>query len=130
MMGIYRILHMHYFLYAGAIDVKDNPASISDDGRFVTFMGSFDSATMKGTLETITPVSVRHLFLYDSVLGITWAVTKEANQTNWPAEEGPIDVEASCCPFASSTYQRGTCTRRNEMRQVCCWQRRENRYVF
>jgi len=107
---------------AGTFDVKDNPPSISDDGRFVTFMGSFASATMKGTLEPTTPVSSRNLFLYDGVLGITWAITKEYQSQTPYKSEGPIDIEAFCCPYASSSSQRDTCSVRNEMRQACCWQ--------
>merc|ERR1719491_1028190 len=90
---------------SGAIDVADNPSSISDDARFVTFMASFKSATMKGTLEPTTPVSRRNLFLYDGVLGITWAVTKEYHSKTSSSSEGPINVEASCCPSAPASYQ-------------------------
>lgn len=112
---------------SGAIDVKDNPASISDDGRFVTFMAGFESATLRGTLEPPpAPVSRRNLFLYDGALGITWAVTREARMVRTPLNdrfEAPIDIEAMCCPSASSSTQRGTCSLRNEYRQACCWQR-------
>ena len=79
--------------------MKDNAASISDDGRYVSFRGSFESATMKGTHEPYVPgaciifwttsfspqislanspiittptVSKRNVFLYDAKLGITW----------------------------------------------------------
>ena len=106
----------HHFLHAGSIDVKDNPASISDDGRFVTFMAGFEQATMRGTNEEYTPVSTRNLFLYDSILGITWAITNE----------GPISedkVRDKCCPSASSSFQPDTCSTRNQYRQSCCWQR-------
>lgn len=111
----------------GAIDVKDNPASISDDGRFVTFMAGFESATLRGTREPPpAPVSRRHLFLYDAALGITWAVTREVRVVTTPLGdefEAPIDIEALCCPTAPSSLQRGTCSVRNEMRQACCWQK-------
>ena len=39
-------------------------------------------------------------------------------------DEGVVaDVEAYCCPTASSSKQRGACSVKNEMRQDCCWQR-------
>lgn len=108
---------------AGAIDVKDNPAGVSDDGRFVTFMASFESATARGTLEPATPVSRRNTFLYDSKLGITWAITREYQSQTPFRNEGPVDVEAFCCPTASESLKRGNCSIRNEMRQGCCWQK-------
>jgi len=101
---------------AGTIDVKDNPASISDDGRFLTFMTSFDSATMEGTYEDFSPVSVRNLFLYDALLGITWAITNEG-------PDALSKIEEYCCPSASSTTQRDTCSAKNTYRLSCCWQK-------
>jgi len=79
-------------------------------------MAGFEQATMRGTNEEYTPVSTRNLFLYDSVLGIIWAITNE----------GPVDdkkVEDYCCSGASSSLQPGSCSTRNEYRQACCWQK-------
>jgi len=101
---------------AGTIGVKDNAASISDDARFVTFMAGFKEATLKGTYEQESVVSVRNLFLYDTKLGITWAVTHEG-----PYEEKK--VENFCCPYASSSYKRESCSTKNQYRLGCCWQR-------
>ena len=96
--------------------MKDNPATISDDGRFVTLMAGFESASFRGTYEPKTPVSRRNLFLYDTVLGITTAITNE----------GVLDeetIETYCCPGASSSLQRVTCSTRNIYRLGCCWQK-------
>jgi len=79
-------------------------------------MAGFESATLRGTYEPKPTVSARNLFLYDSQLGITWAITNE----------GPVDenkVKNFCCPGASVSYQPGTCSLRNQYRQNCCWQR-------
>jgi len=112
----------------GTIDVKDNPASISDDGRFVTFTTNYDSATLRGTLEKPTPVSQRHLFLFDSKLGITWQLTDEGESVGGMPVDEP-KLEKFGCPRTSKSYgggavtaNRTACSERNQIRQACCWQ--------
>jgi len=99
---------------AGTISLGDNGASISGDGRFVVYGANYDLSTIRGTHETRSTVSARNLFLFDAALGLTWQITKEGNAT---------DLEAFCCPTASGSVQRGTCSTRNEMKGFCCWQR-------
>jgi len=104
---------------AGVIDVRDNPSRISDDGRFVTFMASFDASTIRGTCEEKSVVTARNLFLKDNVLGMIWLITKEG-----PAgPEYDEKLEEFCCPYASSSVQRDTCTKANEYKGRCCWQK-------
>jgi len=104
---------------AGVIDVRDNPSRISDDGRFLTFMASFDASTIRGTYEEESVVTTRNLFLKDNVLGMIWLITKEG-----PAgPEYEEKLKNFCCPYASSSYQPGTCTREREYKGFCCWQR-------
>jgi len=104
---------------AGVIDVRDNPSRISDDGRFVTFMASFDASTIRGTYEEESVVTSRNLFLKDTVLGMIWLITKEG-----PAgPEYDEKLENFCCPYASSSVQRDTCTKSNEYKGRCCWQK-------
>jgi len=101
---------------AGVIDVRDNPSRISDDGRFVTFMTSFNAANIRATKEENQVVTSRNLFLFDTHLGITWKITQEG----MPDE---AQIEKYCCPRAPASRQRGTCTRKNEYKGFCCWQR-------
>lgn len=105
---------------AGTIDLGDNGASISGDGRFVAFGSNYDLATIRGTHEAKSAVSTRNAFLFDSSLGLTWQLTVEgvAGSTEYANR-----LEAYCCPTASSSKKRGTCSRKNEMRGMCCWQR-------
>jgi len=92
---------------------------MSDDGRYVTYTSSVDLANTKGTLEPIDAITGFNLFLFDRVLGLTWKITKE----------GPIgdafdaEIERFCCPTASSSKQRGTCSLKDQYRGFCCWQR-------
>ena len=99
---------------AGTISLGDNGADISGDGRFVVYAANYDLSTIRGTYEAKSTVSARNLFLFDSALGLTWQITKEGNET---------DLEAYCCPTASNSLQRDTCSKRNEMKGFCCWQR-------
>eukprot|EP00312_Isochrysidales_sp_CCMP1244_P035245 CAMPEP_0202769694 /NCGR_PEP_ID=MMETSP1388-20130828/37220_1 /ASSEMBLY_ACC=CAM_ASM_000864 /TAXON_ID=37098 /ORGANISM="Isochrysis sp, Strain CCMP1244" /LENGTH=724 /DNA_ID=CAMNT_0049438489 /DNA_START=88 /DNA_END=2259 /DNA_ORIENTATION=+ len=99
---------------AGTISLGDNGASISGDGRFVVYGANYDLSTIRGTHEAKSTVSARNLFLFDATLGLTWQITKEGNQSQ---------LEDYCCPTASGSVQRGTCSLRNEMKGFCCWQR-------
>ena len=105
---------------AGTIDLGDNGASISGDGRFVSFGSNYDLATIRGTHEAKSAVSVRNAFLFDSYLGLTWQITAEGVAGS---AEYAQQLEAFCCPTASSSKKRGACSRSNEMRGLCCWQK-------
>jgi hypothetical protein len=93
---------------------------MSDSGRFLSFTTNFDAADTRGTLESPSLIaSTAHLFLFDAYLGVTWQVTNEGvagaayNQM----------VESFCCPRASASKQRGSCSQKDEVLGMCCWQK-------
>jgi len=96
-----------------------NQPKISDDGRFMTYTASFDARTMSGTYELSHIIGGINLFLYDTVLGFTWLITQEGES----GEEFNAAVEEFCCPTASSSKKRGSCSLKDEMRGYCCWQK-------
>ena len=101
--------------FTGTIDVGDTLPRISDDGRFITYAAAFDAATIHATKEEPQFVSRRNIFLFDTHLGITWKITEEG----MPNES---EIEELCCPSASSSSQRDTCTKKKEYLGCCCWQ--------
>ena len=97
-----------------------NQPKISDDGRFMSFTTNFNAATIRGTMEKPQVVAGTNLFLYDQVLGFTWLLTHEGEVGAATTE---ADIEAFCCPDASSSKKRGACSTSNEMKGSCCWQK-------
>lgn len=93
--------------------------SMSDSGRFLSYTTNFDAADTHGTHAGKLMASFAHLFLFDAQLGVTWQVTNEgvagAEYDQW--------VEAFCCPGASSSKQRGSCSEKTEAQFQCCWQK-------
>lgn len=92
-------------------------------------MTNFESATLRGTLESPTPVSQRNLFLFDTKLGITWNITDEGESVGGIPVDEP-KLEKFGCLFAPTSFgggaiaaNRTACSERNEIRQSCCWQR-------
>jgi len=106
---------------AGTVGMSGgNQPKMSDDGRFVAYASNFNPANTAGTNEDYPQVvSAGNLFLYDSLLGFTWQITKEGT----PGPKLNADIEAFCCPGASAQSQRGRCSLALEMKGSCCWQR-------
>jgi len=116
-------LNGHRMGGVGTIGVGAHTPEISADGRFVVYTTNFDVADVHGTHETPSPVVHHNLFLYDRVLGFTWQITQTgANGAGFKEGGDPMTLEEWCCPDASSSTALGTCTEKNELRGLCCWQ--------
>jgi len=104
---------------ANLLGAGHGPSRISDDGRFIAYTAGFDHATIRGTHSAPQVISADNLFLFDKTLGLTWQITEEGT----PGDEFDAHVEEFCCPLASSSKQRDTCSQSNIYKGFCCWQR-------
>lgn len=95
------------------------PARISDAGRFITYTAGFDHSNIRGTHEKPQVLTADNLFLHDTFLGLVWQISKEGDV----GVDMESRIESFCCASASSSYQRGTCSKKREYTGFCCWQR-------
>jgi Tol biopolymer transport system component len=107
----------------GTVGVGSSQPKISGDGRFITYTTNFPVADTFGSRDTSNPVAGTNLFLYDRILGMTWQVTKTGAHASGFSGSTPLTVEDFCCPSASSSKQRGSCSTNHELKGWCCWQK-------
>ena len=109
----------HVQNYVELLGAGHGPARISNNGRFITYTAGFDHSNIRGTHEKPQILTADNLFLYDTFLGLTWQITKEGDV----GVDLESRIESFCCSSASSSYQRGVCSKKREMTGFCCWQR-------
>eukprot|EP00931_Biecheleriopsis_adriatica_P119042 TRINITY_DN94331_c0_g1_i1.p1 TRINITY_DN94331_c0_g1~~TRINITY_DN94331_c0_g1_i1.p1 ORF type:complete len:515 (-),score=59.04 TRINITY_DN94331_c0_g1_i1:57-1601(-) len=109
---------------SSTIGVGASQPKISGDGRFVTYTTNFAVANTFGTHQKNNPVAVTELFLYDRMLGMTWKLLDAGQYASGYNTDGTSkSVEDFCCPGASSSKKRGSCSKANELKGGCCWQK-------
>jgi len=92
-------------------------ARIDNESRFITYTAGFAHANTGSSARILTAAN---LFLRDNHLGLIWQITNEGESGDPGLEKR---IEDFCCPGGSASSQRGTCSKINEYRGMCCWQR-------